>query len=160
MKIQNNYESDFDYDNTLESISSSKQIKQWYISEGATKTHKGIGLLLVQVKGSDKWCLLGKKRVQFSFENNREKEHILTKLRPHLRTRDNTLAFLKPTSTNVFANWKEVERGVPIPFSACPKTYCYTLQSIKTKSSRKGVHPLLWLLFFLIHSLPLLLQFL
>jgi hypothetical protein len=159
MKIQNNYESNFDYDNTLESLKNSNQIKQLIISEGATKTHKGIGLLQVKVKGSDKWCLIGKKAVQINFENNREKEHILTQLRPHLHKKDNTLAFLKPTSTNVFANWKEVESGVPIPFSACPKTYLYTLQSIKTKSLRKGPHPLLWFLFFLMFSLPFLPQF-
>jgi hypothetical protein len=159
MNIQVNYESNFDYDNTLESLRNSNQL-EYEISKGGAN-HQGIDLLKVKVKGFKKWCLIGKVAVQINFENDREKEHIFTLLRPHLRTKDNTLAFLKPTTTNVFANWKEVESGKPIPFSACPKTYLYTLQSIKTKLNvRKGVHPLLWFLLFLMLSLPVLPKFL
>jgi hypothetical protein len=160
MLFQNNYKSNFDYETTLGKLRNSSLIDKVNVSEGAEKTFRGIGIISVKTKGCDKWCLIRKKTVQISFENEREKEHILTLLRPHLRKRDNTLAFLEPDDTNVHAKWKEVKSGKPIPFSACPQTYLYTLQSIKTKSFRKGVHPLLWFLFFLMFSLPFLPQFL
>jgi len=156
MLFQNNYESDFDYQTTLEKLTNSSLIDKVIVSEGAEKTFRGIGIISVKTKGSDKWCLIRKKTVQISFENDGEKQHILAQLRPNLLKRDNTLAYLKPATINVSAKFKEVESGKPIPFSACPKTYLYTLQSIKTKSLRKGPHPLLWFLFFLIPSLTLL----
>ena len=159
MLFRNNYISNFDYETTLEKLENSNLIDRVIVSEGAEKTFKGKGIISVKVKGTNKWCLIRKKTVQIMFENDKEKEHILTVLRMHLRTRDNTLAFLKPVDTSISAKWQEVESGDPIPFSACPTTYLYTLQSIKTKSFRKGVPLLLWFLLFLILFLPLLPQF-
>jgi hypothetical protein len=161
MLFRNNYTSNFDYETTLEKLENSNLIDKVIVSEGATSTFKGKGIISVKTKGSNKWCLVRKKTVQIMFENGKEKEHILTVLRPLLRKKNNMLAFLEPADINVSAKWKEVERGDPIPFSACPKTYLYTLQSIKTKLSiRKGVPPLLWVLLFLMFSLLLIPKFL